>query len=98
MAIRRIDDFEPIRGVGGPEELRRVERSGHLASGTLACPQCDAPVAPAGRVLTPAAELACPYCLHHGRVRDFLTLGSPSRPAHVHVRVVKRALRITATG
>ena len=95
MAIRRIDDFEPIRGLGGPEELRRVERSGHLATGTLACPQCDAPVSPGGRMLTPAQPIDCPFCLHHGRVREFLSLASPSRPAHVQVRVVNRGVRIS---
>ena len=67
------------------EEIRRAT-STRLASGTLACPECDAPVAPAGR-LSPADPLACPYCAHGGAVRDFLSLGSPARPARVVVRV-----------
>jgi hypothetical protein len=35
--------------------------------------------------------LTCPYCLHPGVVRDFLSLGLPTRPARVVVRVVRRA-------
>jgi hypothetical protein len=70
-------------------EERRIARSGRLASGTLACPRCDAPVAPAGPV-TPAQPLGCPYCEHAGAVRDFLTLGEPTRPARVVVRVHRR--------
>ena len=89
MAIRSIDDFDPIRGVGGPQELRRVERTGHLATGTLACPQCDAPVALA-YPLTPADWMGCPYCFHTGPVRDFLSLSAPVRPAVVSVTVTLR--------
>jgi hypothetical protein len=42
--------------------------------------------------MSPAAALACPYCAHGGRVRDFLSLASPTRPAHVDVHVRLRAL------
>jgi hypothetical protein len=90
------------RGIGGPEpvdpepvgrtssyEEHRVARSTRLATGTLACPSCDAPVAPAGPV-SPADPLACPYCGRAGAVRDFLSLSQPTRPAHVEVRVVMR--------
>ena len=59
-----------------------------LATGTLACPSCDAPVSPGETPLRPADPLACPYCLHAGAVRDFLSLGEPTRPARVSVRVV----------
>jgi hypothetical protein len=38
--------------------------------------------------MSPAAPVACPYCGARGRVRDFLSLGRPTRPAHVVVRVV----------
>jgi hypothetical protein len=75
-----------------PEHLieeRRV-RSGHLASGTLACPLCDAPVALAYGFANPAEPLGCPYCDHTAAVRDFLSLGEPSRPARVTVRVIAR--------
>jgi hypothetical protein len=65
----------------------RPARTTVLATGTLACPRCDAPVAPGARPLRPAEALACPYCDHGGPVRDFLSLGAPSRPARVVVRV-----------
>jgi len=70
-------------------EERRRARSSHLASGTLACPSCDAPVALA-RPASPAHPLDCPYCAHAAHVRDFLSLASPTRPAHVSVRIVQR--------
>jgi uncharacterized paraquat-inducible protein A len=68
-------------------EERRRARSSHVASGTLACPSCDAPVALA-RPASPADALGCPYCDHAAAVRDFLSLAAPARPAHVNVRVV----------
>jgi hypothetical protein len=83
----RSDSDEPVVGY---EELGRATRSQTLGAGTLACPTCDAPVALAGAV-SPADVLACPFCLHHGLVRDFLSLGEPTRPAHVIVRIALRA-------
>jgi late competence protein required for DNA uptake (superfamily II DNA/RNA helicase) len=82
-------DSEPrgVDGVPGQVELRReARRSGVIASGTLACPDCDAPVAPAGAMALTAA-LWCPLCDRMGRVRDFLSLEPPTRPARVVVRV-----------
>jgi hypothetical protein len=81
---------DPLRAqpVAGEQEIR-LGRSRQLRTGTLACPQCDAPVAPAAR-LTPADPLACPYCMHGGAVRDFLSLEAPSRPARVVVTVTDR--------
>lgn len=70
-------------------EERRT-RSGRLATGTLACPTCDAPVALAGAFAGPSDPLGCPYCDHAGSVRDFLSLVAPSRPARVVVRVTTR--------
>jgi hypothetical protein len=70
-------------------EERRRARSSHLASGTLACPACDAPVALA-RPLSPADALACSFCDHAAALRDFLSLASPARPAYVDVRVIPR--------
>lgn len=58
-----------------------------MAAGTFACPACDAPVSPGGRPLRPMEPVACPYCGHAGAVRDFLSLATPTRPAHVEVRV-----------
>lgn len=82
-----MDDSEPVgRGTGLHEEEHRRARSGLMALGTLACNRCDAPVALAAP-LAPADPIGCPFCAHTGRVRDFLSLSSPSRPARVAVRV-----------
>jgi hypothetical protein len=93
MAFQRgIDGAEPIRPESlqaGHEEIRPVVRSSRLGDGTFACPHCDAPVAPAGR-LRAADVVGCPYCDHWAPARDFLTLGVPTRPARVSVRVVHR--------
>jgi hypothetical protein len=84
---------DPIRaGSGSVQEERRLVRSSVLATGTLACPRCDAPVAPPGP-MSPAEPLGCPYCAHARAVRDFLSLTPPSRPARVQIRVVQRAPR-----
>jgi hypothetical protein len=105
VALQRgIDGSDPVRPesigrLGGTQEERRVTRSRVLAAGTLACPACDAPVAPAvppAPALTPGAPLSCPVCAHAGAVRDFLSLATPTRPARVEVRVVERG-RLTIT-
>jgi hypothetical protein len=89
------------RGIDGPESVRpepagnrdvRIHRyrtfaSTVLASGTLACPECDAPIAPPPSGLSPADPLGCGFCAHAGAVRDFLSLDPPVRPARVVVRV-----------
>jgi hypothetical protein len=75
---------------GFREEARRPGRSELLASGTLACERCDAPVLPTGPV-SPAERLSCPFCSHSAPVRDFLSLAGPPRPTRVEVRVVERA-------
>jgi hypothetical protein len=70
------------------EELRpAVQR--HVATGSLACPRCDAPVHLA-RPTRPAARLGCPFCDHAAPLRDFLSLGEPTRPARVRVRISPR--------
>jgi hypothetical protein len=71
------------------EEIRRPSPSTRVATGTLACPRCDAPVA-LPRPVAPADPLLCPFCAHDGAVRDFLSLAPPSRPARVAVRLVAR--------
>ncbi|MGB9183579.1 MAG: hypothetical protein WCB67_05900 [Solirubrobacteraceae bacterium] len=68
-------------------EERRAARSDRLCTGTLACPECDAPVAIGGQPRSLADWLTCPFCQHSGRVRDFLSLASPTRPTRVVVRV-----------
>jgi hypothetical protein len=77
---------EPVGRRAAQHELRRVAATGVLGTGTLACPRCDAPVALAMPVAV-GDGLGCPYCLHTGLVRDFLSLSAPSRPARVEVRV-----------
>jgi hypothetical protein len=89
---RRTDGVEPVGRVGGTQELRPVARTSQLAVGTLACPACDAPVAPGPVAVAPADPLRCPYCGHAAAVRDFLSLAAPSRPARVVVRVVQRTV------
>lgn len=58
-----------------------------MAVGTLACARCDAPVLLGGQPVSPAHAITCPVCGHGGRVRDFLSLRRPVRPARVIVRV-----------
>jgi DNA-directed RNA polymerase subunit RPC12/RpoP len=72
------------------EEERRVVRTTVLGEGTLACARCDAPVFIGPDALPPSATLGCPYCGHQARVRDFLSLTRPTRPARVVVRVRPR--------
>jgi hypothetical protein len=72
--------------VGGHHELRRSVARREMATGTLACPSCDAPVLPAG-VMSPADPMSCGFCAHAGAVRDFLSLGQPTRPTRVVVSV-----------
>jgi hypothetical protein len=89
---RGFESSDPARPEGGSRvihEERRQARSSHVASGTLACPACDAPTALA-RAMSPAEAIACPYCDHAGAVRDFLSLATPTRPAHVSVRISSR--------
>ena len=91
---RSIDGSDPVRSepitrLSGAEEERRRTRSSSFASGTLACPRCDAPIHPGPVAIAPAAGLACPLCDHAARVRDFLVLGPPLRPARVELRVVR---------
>jgi hypothetical protein len=93
------------RGIDGPESVRpepvgrqgaathrlRVSTTSVMTVGTLACPGCDAPIAPPPFGLSPADPLGCGFCEHSGTVRDFLSLAPPARPARVEVRVVHRA-------
>jgi hypothetical protein len=93
VAIQRGSDGADAAAASGPapivehHEQRRLRAVQRLGLGTLACPHCDAPVATA-RALSPVEPLGCPYCGHGAAVRDFLSLGTPARPARVEVRVV----------
>ena len=79
--------------VAGIREIRPAESGPPLAVGTLACPNCDAPVFLGTGPRSPADPLACGFCDHEGRVRDFLSLGEPTRPTRVVVRVSGLAVR-----
>ena len=78
-------------------EERRPSELRHIAVGSLACPRCDAPVAPA-RPLRPAEWIACPFCGHADPVREFLSLAPPTRPARVVVRVYAPQRKPVASG
>jgi hypothetical protein len=88
---------DPLPSSSGPREVRYRARSNQLAAGTLACPRCDAPVAPA-RPLSPAEWIGCPFCAHAGAVRAFLSLAPPTRPARVVVRVYAPQRRPVGAG
>ena len=77
--------------MAGPRAEHEAARSARLATGTLACPRCDAPVALTAGPVAPSDALECPFCRHGAAVRDFLSLTLPSRPARVQVRIVHPA-------
>jgi hypothetical protein len=81
------DGADPVRGerVGRLHEERQ-QRSQVMATGTLACPRCDAPVLP-GRPLSPAEPLGCGFCGYDAAVRDVLSLAQPARAARVEIRI-----------
>jgi hypothetical protein len=79
------------------EQKRPAARSSRLAAGTLACDRCDAPIATGPEPVSIVDQLTCPYCGHRGPVRDFLSLGLPTRPAHVVVRVSYGRVRVGPT-
>jgi hypothetical protein len=83
--------YEPVGRVGGRHERRPLAGAWHLGVGTLACPDCDAPVAPPLSPMAPSDPLGCGFCGHESVVRDFLSLAPPPRPTRVDVRVVQRA-------
>jgi hypothetical protein len=76
------------RAVPAHEEVRRAPRSTQFAEGTLACNQCDAPVALADGPRSLTDSLMCPFCGHQGVVREFLSLAVPTRPTRVALSVV----------
>lgn len=81
---RRI---EPVGEPAGFHEERRTTRPWQLATGSLACPECDAPVTLASAPAAPTDALACPFCSHGAAVRDFLSLGQPPRAPRVNVLI-----------
>jgi hypothetical protein len=90
---RGIDGSEPVRpqpvGRFAGAMDARVARVGTLGTGTLACPECDAPVAlGVGTRRRPHDALSCPFCGRGGALREFLSLAAPTRPARVEIRLV----------
>jgi hypothetical protein len=81
-----------LERVAGLREIRKADAWTELAVGTIACPDCDAPVF-LGRSMSPADPLSCGFCGHAGHLRDFLSLGEPTRPTRVVVRVSGRTAR-----
>jgi hypothetical protein len=96
-------EWGPIntRGANGDErpvhgEIRRATRSSQFAVGSLACSRCDAPVSPGDGSHRLTDLLACPFCAHRAPVRQFLTLGAPTRPARVVLRVVHPIVQLAS--
>jgi hypothetical protein len=84
--------FERERPVSRLGRVTADPRAGQvrtLGAGTLACPDCDAPVAIEG-VRRAHELLSCPFCARAGALREFLSLSAPARPARVEVRVCSR--------
>jgi hypothetical protein len=84
---------QPVERLAGRHERRPTATTWHLATGTLACPACDAPVLPTSAAMSPPDPISCAFCRHPGAVRDFLSLAEPTRPTRVAVRVRGFALR-----
>lgn len=93
MALQRdFDGAEPVRPepverLDGRHQRHRAATEWQLATGTLACPACDAPVLPAAGASSPADPISCGFCGEGGAVRDFLSLAEPTRPTRVAVRI-----------
>jgi hypothetical protein len=68
-------------------EERRSARPWHVATGSLACPSCDAPVLMTTQRARPADALHCPFCDRSGAVREFLSLAQPARAPRVNILV-----------
>lgn len=91
---RGFSDSEPVGRQARARADRRDQHVGLMGHGTLACPSCDAPVAPGPGPRSPADPMACPVCAHAGPLRDFLSMATPVRPAVVEVRLVDARRRI----
>ncbi len=95
MALHRgIDGSDPLppEPAGPAHRELRINQRTHVATGTLACPECDAPAVPVGP-MSPAEPLSCAYCDHHAPLRGFLSLEPPTRPTRVVVRIAARLHR-----
>lgn len=70
MAPHRDERAEEPAGLF---EERRATRPTRVASCSLTCPRCDAPIALAGTGSL-ADALWCPFCDHGAALRDFVSL------------------------
>ena len=97
MALHREeqDPLQPnrVERLDGRRDRHLAESSWHMATGTLACTECDAPLLPAPGGMSPSDALACGFCGNVALVRDCLSLAEPTRPTRVAVRVHLPALR-----
>jgi hypothetical protein len=84
---------QPVERLAGRHERSQAVSWLHVATGTLACPACDAPLLPSPRGMSPRDLISCGFCQHVGAVGDSLSLAEPTRPTRVAVRVRKVALR-----
>jgi hypothetical protein len=84
---------ETVERLSGRRYRHEAESSERLATGTLACPSCDAPVLPTPWGMSPSDPLSCGFCGTAGAVRDFLSLAEPTRPTRVIVRLRGLAIR-----
>jgi hypothetical protein len=78
---------EPVGRLDGRHQRHRADAEWQLATGTLACPACDAPVLPGPEAMAPSDAIACGFCGERGAIRDFLSLAEPTRPTRVAVRI-----------
>ena len=76
-----------VRAEPVEQRQRRAQRDGLVATGTIACPRCDAPVAIGPGELALTHRLTCPFCAHGDVARAFLSLAVPTRPTRVEVRI-----------
>lgn len=75
---RAFSNSEPAGRRARAEDLRQDSHVGIMGIGTLACPRCDAPIAPGPRPMTPTDAIACPICAHGAPAGS----SSRSRPRH----------------
>jgi len=68
-------------------EIRPRPDTRTVAHATLACHACDVPVAPPAEPALVSDAIECPFCGAGGPIRDFLSFGTPGRPARVVVRI-----------
>ena len=72
-----MDGSEPVRAEGLESVEHRTARTTQLATGTLACPDCDAPVFPGDQRLRPARSARLPVLPPRGP-RPRLPLAHPA--------------------